>query len=169
MSFAQAFVHRQFAEVLPHGEVGQGLRRYLRNISGTVFSSGAIREPHACRFWPGIGKACDRRRISMSALDTSSTGLQVFLSPKMMQSTVLPVMRQQASAPEPTLARICSHHLGFIDEHGDPSSAEGGKPTRAALVVPAADGVGPRPEDVRCRAGLPRSSKDTGATSPSTS
>ncbi|MFE7568914.1 polyprenyl synthetase family protein [Streptomyces sp. NPDC057539] len=88
----------------------------------------------------------------MSALDTSSTGLQAFLSPRMVQSTVLPVMRQRASALEPTLARICSYHLGFIDEHGDPSSAARGKLTRAALMMAAADGVGLRPEDVRCQA-----------------
>ena len=48
----------------------------------------------------------------MSALDTSSTGLQAFLSPRMVQSTVLPVTRQQASALESTLARICPYHLG---------------------------------------------------------
>lgn len=30
----------------------------------------------------------------MSALDTSSTGLQALLSPGMVRSTVLPVMRQ---------------------------------------------------------------------------
>ncbi|NIY68839.1 polyprenyl synthetase family protein [Streptomyces malaysiensis] len=88
----------------------------------------------------------------MSALDTSSTELQAFLSPRMVQSTVSPVMRQQVSALEPTLARICSYHLGFIDEHGDPSSAEGGKLTRSALMMLAAVGVGLPPEDVRCQA-----------------
>ncbi|MFE9093599.1 polyprenyl synthetase family protein [Streptomyces sp. NPDC007264] len=88
----------------------------------------------------------------MSALDTSSTGLQAFLPPRMVQSTVLPVMRQQASELEPTLARICSYHLGFTDEHGDASSAESGKLTRSALMMAAADGVGLRPEDVRCQA-----------------
>lgn len=87
----------------------------------------------------------------MSALDTSSTGLQAFLSPRMVQSTVLPVIRQRTSALEPTLARICSYHLGFIDEHGDPSGA-GGKLTRAGLMMAAADGVGLRPQDVRCQA-----------------
>ncbi|WP_432253383.1 polyprenyl synthetase family protein [Streptomyces sp. HNM1019] len=87
----------------------------------------------------------------MSALDTSSTGLQAFLSPRMVQSTVSPVMRQQTSALEPTLARICSYHLGFTDERGDPSSAEG-KLTRSALMMMAADGVGLRPEDMRCQA-----------------
>ncbi|MER7846205.1 polyprenyl synthetase family protein [Kitasatospora sp. NPDC096077] len=61
-------------------------------------------------------------------------------------------MRQQTSALQPVLARICSYHLGFIDEHGDPSGAEGGKLTRAALMLAAADGVGLRPEDVRCQA-----------------
>ncbi|WP_234046971.1 polyprenyl synthetase family protein [Streptomyces adelaidensis] len=88
----------------------------------------------------------------MSALDTSSTGLQAFLPPRMAQSTVSPVIRQQVSALEPTLARICSYHLGFIDEHGDPGSAEGGKLTRSALMMAAAAGVGLRPEDVRCQA-----------------
>ncbi|MFD9869919.1 polyprenyl synthetase family protein [Streptomyces niveus] len=88
----------------------------------------------------------------MSALDTSSTGLQAFRSPGTAQSTVLPVVRQQASALEPTLARICCYHLGFIDEHGDPSGAEGGKLTRAALMTAAAGGVGLRPQDVRCQA-----------------
>ncbi|MET9558118.1 polyprenyl synthetase family protein [Streptomyces sp. NPDC006645] len=91
----------------------------------------------------------------MSALDTSSTGLQAFLSPKSAQSTaqstVLPVMRQQVSALEPTLARICSYHLGFVDEHGEPG-AGGGKLTRAALMTAAAEGVGLRPEDVRYQA-----------------
>ncbi|MFC8824612.1 polyprenyl synthetase family protein [Streptomyces sp. NPDC057137] len=88
----------------------------------------------------------------MSALDTSSTGLQAFLSPRTAQSTVWPVMRQRASALEPALARICSYHLGFVDEHGDPSGAEGGKLTRAGLMTAAAEGVGLRPEDVRCQA-----------------
>lgn len=88
----------------------------------------------------------------MSALDTSSTGLQAFPSPRTVQSTLLPVMRQQTSALEPTLARICSYHLGFVDEHGEPSGAEGGKLTRATLMTLAADGVGLRPEDVRCHA-----------------
>ncbi|MFD5749603.1 polyprenyl synthetase family protein [Streptomyces sp. NPDC127033] len=88
----------------------------------------------------------------MSALDTSSTGLPSFLSPRKVQSTVWPVVRQQVSALEPTLARICSYHLGFIDEHGDPSGAEGGKLTRAALMTAAAEGIGLRPEDVRCQA-----------------
>lgn len=88
----------------------------------------------------------------MSALDTSSTGLQALLSPRMVRSTVLPVVRQRVSALEPTLARICSYHLGFIDEHGDPSSAGSGKLTRAALMMAAAGGVGLRPEDVRSHA-----------------
>jgi geranylgeranyl diphosphate synthase type I len=85
----------------------------------------------------------------MSTLDTSSTGLQAILSPAMVRSMVLPVVRQQVSALEPTLARICSYHLGFIDEHGDPSSAASGKLTRAGLMMTAAEGVGLRPEDVR--------------------
>lgn len=88
----------------------------------------------------------------MSALGTSSTGLQAFSSPRTVQSTVWPVIRQQASALEPTLARICSYHLGLVDEHGDPSGAAGGKLTRSALMMAAADGVGLRPEDVRCQA-----------------
>ncbi|WP_330177328.1 polyprenyl synthetase family protein [Streptomyces sp. NBC_01498] len=88
----------------------------------------------------------------MSALDTSSTGRRAFLSRRPEPSTVSSVVRQQVSALEPTLARICSYHLGFLDEHGDPSGAEGGKLTRAALMTAAADGVGLRPEDVRCQA-----------------
>lgn len=88
----------------------------------------------------------------MSALDTSSTGLRALLSPGTVRSTVLPVVRQQVSALEPTLARICSYHLGFIDEHGDPSSAGNGKLTRSALMMAAAGGVGLRPEDVRSQA-----------------
>lgn len=88
----------------------------------------------------------------MSALDTSSTGLQAFPPPRTVQSMVMPVIRQQVSALEPTLARICSYHLGFTDEHGASSGAEGGKLTRAGLMLAAADGVGLRPEDVRCQA-----------------
>jgi geranylgeranyl diphosphate synthase, type I len=55
----------------------------------------------------------------MSALDTSSTGLQAFLSPRMVRSTVRPVTWQQASALEPTPARIGSYHPGFIDLRPD--------------------------------------------------
>jgi geranylgeranyl diphosphate synthase, type I len=88
----------------------------------------------------------------MSTLDTSSTGLQALLSPRTVRSTVLPVVRQQVSALEPTLARICSYHLGFIDEHGDPTGAGSGKLTRAALMTAAAEGVGLRPEDVQSQA-----------------
>ncbi|MDX2546563.1 polyprenyl synthetase family protein [Streptomyces sp. WI04-05B] len=87
----------------------------------------------------------------MSTLDTSPPGLRALLSPGTVRSTVLPVMRQQVSTLEPTLARICSYHLGFVDEHGDPSGA-GGKMTRAALLTAAADGVGLRPTDVRSQA-----------------
>ena len=85
----------------------------------------------------------------MSTLDTSPTGLQALRSPGTARSTVLPVVRQQVSALEPTLARICSYHLGFVDEHGEPSTAGNGKLTRAALMTTAAEGVGLRPEDVR--------------------
>ncbi|MEU2779653.1 polyprenyl synthetase family protein [Streptomyces sp. NPDC007162] len=88
----------------------------------------------------------------MSALDTSSTGVHTSLSPKAVRDAVWPVMREQASALEPTLARICSYHLGFADEHGDPSSAPSGKLTRSALMTAAAAGVGLRPQDVRCQA-----------------
>ncbi len=85
----------------------------------------------------------------MSTLGTSSTGLAALLSPGTVRSTVLPVVRQRVSALEPTLARICSYHLGFTDEHGEPSSAKSGKLTRAALMTAAAEGLGLRPEDVR--------------------
>ncbi|SFR03970.1 geranylgeranyl diphosphate synthase, type I [Lentzea waywayandensis] len=88
----------------------------------------------------------------MSTLDTSSTGLAALLSPGTVRSTVLPVVRQQVSALEPTLARVCSYHLGFTDEHGDLSGAANGKLTRAALMTAAAQGVGLRPEDVRSQA-----------------
>ncbi|MFF5563410.1 polyprenyl synthetase family protein [Streptomyces sp. NPDC012623] len=88
----------------------------------------------------------------MSALDTSSTRPRAFLSQQTARSTVSPVMRRRVSALEPTLARVCSYHLGFIDEHGDPDGEEGGKLTRAALMTAAAEGVGLRPEDVRCQA-----------------
>ncbi|MEU0134828.1 polyprenyl synthetase family protein [Streptomyces sp. NPDC006296] len=88
----------------------------------------------------------------MSALDTSSTGLRAAPSPGTARSTVWPVIRQQVSALEPTVARICSYHLGFTDRHGDPSGAEGGKLTRAGLMTAVADGIGLRPEDVRCQA-----------------
>ncbi|MBZ3917667.1 polyprenyl synthetase family protein [Streptomyces acidiscabies] len=69
-----------------------------------------------------------------------------------MRSTVLPVIRRQVSALEPTLARICSYHLGFTDENGHPGPAPNGKLTRSALMLAAADGVGVRPEAVRCQA-----------------
>ncbi|HEX8865055.1 MAG TPA: polyprenyl synthetase family protein [Lentzea sp.] len=81
----------------------------------------------------------------MSTLDT-------LLSPGTVRSAVLPVVRQQVSALEPTLARISSYHLGFIDEHGEPSGAANGKLTRASLMMAAAAGVGLRPEDVLSQA-----------------
>ncbi|ANZ43466.1 polyprenyl diphosphate synthase [Lentzea guizhouensis] len=62
---------------------------------------------------------------------------------------MLPVVRQQVSALEPTLARVCCYHLGFTDERGEPSGAASGKLTRAALMTAAAQGLGLRPEDVR--------------------
>ncbi|MFJ1596165.1 polyprenyl synthetase family protein [Streptomyces sp. NPDC088261] len=67
-----------------------------------------------------------------------------------MRSTVLPVIQQQVSLLDPpTLARICRYHLGFIDEHGDPSVGGDGKLTRASLMTAVADGVGLRPEDIQ--------------------
>lgn len=82
----------------------------------------------------------------MSTLGTSSTTL---LSPG---AVVLPVVRQQVSALEPTLARICAYHLGFADERGEPTGATGGKLTRASLMMLAAEGVGLRAQDVRYQA-----------------
>ncbi|MEV7086113.1 polyprenyl synthetase family protein [Streptomyces sp. NPDC093085] len=88
----------------------------------------------------------------MSTLDTSSAGRRTLLSPSAVRSAVLPVVRERVAALEPTLARICSYHLGFVDEHGGPSGAQNGKLTRAGLMAAAADGVGLRPEDIRCQA-----------------
>ncbi|WP_394620637.1 polyprenyl synthetase family protein [Lentzea sp. JNUCC 0626] len=81
----------------------------------------------------------------MSTLDTSVTGLA---SPRTVRSEVLPVVRQQVSALEPTLARVCAYHLGLIDERGEPISAASGKMTRAALMTVTAEGLGLRAEDV---------------------
>ncbi|MFI0980632.1 polyprenyl synthetase family protein [Streptomyces sp. NPDC021093] len=69
-----------------------------------------------------------------------------------VRSLVLPVVRQRVSALEPNLARVCCYHLGFMDEHGDPSGGGDGGLTRAGLMMAAADGVGLRPEDVRSQA-----------------
>jgi len=88
----------------------------------------------------------------MSTHLTSSTEFPLLLSPEVVRSTVLPVVEQQVTALEPTLARVCLYHLGFTDERGDPSSGGGGKLTRASLMTAAADGVGLRPEDVRSQA-----------------
>ncbi|WP_328680836.1 polyprenyl synthetase family protein [Streptomyces sp. NBC_00322] len=88
----------------------------------------------------------------MSTHVTLSTGSQALLSPRVVRSTVLPVIQQQVSVLEPTLVRICGYHLGFIDEHGDPSSGGDGKLTRASLMMAVADGVGLRPEDVQSQA-----------------
>ncbi|MEV5956587.1 polyprenyl synthetase family protein [Streptomyces sp. NPDC051987] len=88
----------------------------------------------------------------MSALDTSSTGVPASLSPKTVRATVWPVIRQQASAPEPTPARMCSGHLGLTDAHGASSGAPGGNLSRSALTTAAADGVGLRPGGVRWQA-----------------
>ncbi|GHH34822.1 polyprenyl synthetase family protein [Lentzea cavernae] len=85
----------------------------------------------------------------MSTLGTSPTAL---LSPGAVRSAVLPVVRQRVCALEPTLARICSYHLGFTDEHGDPSGAASGKLTRAGLMTAVAQGAGLAPEDVRTQA-----------------
>ncbi|WP_411146704.1 polyprenyl synthetase family protein [Streptomyces sp. x-80] len=88
----------------------------------------------------------------MSTHVTSPTGFQALLSPRVVRSTVLPVIQQQVSVLEPTLAQVCRYHLGFIDEHGDPSSGGDGKLTRASLMMAVADGVGLRPEDVQSQA-----------------
>ncbi|MFJ5102167.1 polyprenyl synthetase family protein [Streptomyces sp. NPDC088554] len=88
----------------------------------------------------------------MSAHVTLSTRFQALRSPSVVRSTVLPVIQQRVSVLEPTLARICSYHLGFIDEHGDPSSGGDGKLTRASLMMAVADGIGLRPEDVQSQA-----------------
>ncbi|MFJ1746833.1 polyprenyl synthetase family protein [Streptomyces sp. NPDC088116] len=88
----------------------------------------------------------------MSTDVTSSAGLQDLLSPRVVRSTVLPFIQQQVSELESTLSRVCRYHLGFIDEHGDPSSGGDGKLTRASLMMAVADGVGLRPEDVRSQA-----------------
>ncbi|MFF0410313.1 polyprenyl synthetase family protein [Kitasatospora sp. NPDC004745] len=70
----------------------------------------------------------------------------------MVRSTVLPVIRRQVSTLEPSLARVCGYHLGFVDEHGEPGGGGGGKMTRAALMAAVAGGVGLRPEDVQAQA-----------------
>ncbi|MFE6177095.1 polyprenyl synthetase family protein [Streptomyces sp. NPDC056464] len=88
----------------------------------------------------------------MSTHVTSSTGSKALFSPGVARSAVFPVIQQQVSALEPTLARICGYHLGFIDEHGDPTSGENGKLTRASLMMAVADGFGLRPEDVQSQA-----------------
>lgn len=88
----------------------------------------------------------------MSTLDSSPAGLAAPPSPGSVRSAVLPLVRQQVSALEPTVARICGYHLGFIDEHGDPSTTGNGKLTRAGLMLAAAEGVGLPPEDVRSHA-----------------
>ncbi|MFJ2645171.1 polyprenyl synthetase family protein [Streptomyces sp. NPDC087420] len=86
----------------------------------------------------------------MSTRVTSPAGSQALLSPNVVRSTVLPVIQQKVSLLDPpTLARICRYHLGFIDEHGDPSTEGVGKLTRAGLMTAVADGVGLLPEDVR--------------------
>lgn len=88
----------------------------------------------------------------MSTHVTSSTRPQALFSPGVARSAVFPVMRHQVSTLEPSLARICGYHLGFLDEHGDPASGGYGKLTRASLMMAVAEGVGLRPEDVRSQA-----------------
>ncbi|MFD4523354.1 polyprenyl synthetase family protein [Streptomyces sp. NPDC058470] len=55
---------------------------------------------------------------------------------------------------EPTPARICGYHFGFIGESREPSRIGTGKPTRARLTMTVADGFGMRPEDVRVQAAV---------------
>lgn len=88
----------------------------------------------------------------MSTHVTSSTESPALRSPRSVRSAVVPVVRQQVSGLESSLARICGYHLGFVDAHGDPDKKEGGKLTRAALMMAAADGVGLRPQDVQWQA-----------------
>ncbi|OJF84776.1 polyprenyl diphosphate synthase [Nocardia seriolae] len=70
------------------------------------------------------------------------------MSPRIVRSSVLPVIQQQVSTLEPSLARVCRYHLGFADKHGDSSVGAGGKLTRAGLMMAAADGFGLKPEDL---------------------
>ncbi|MFJ8330133.1 polyprenyl synthetase family protein [Streptomyces sp. NPDC094437] len=88
----------------------------------------------------------------MSTHVTSPTGPPALVAPRTVRSTVLPVIQQQVSALEPTLSRVCRYHLGFTDEHGDPSTGGVGKLTRASLMMAVADGVGLRPQDVQAQA-----------------
>ncbi|MFE4574396.1 polyprenyl synthetase family protein [Streptomyces chartreusis] len=88
----------------------------------------------------------------MSTHVTSPAGAHSLLSPAVVRSAVVPVIQQQVSLLEPSLARICGYHLGFVDEHGDLSSGGDGKMTRASLMLAVADGVGLQPEDVQSHA-----------------
>lgn len=57
-----------------------------------------------------------------------------------------PVLRAQVSAMQPDLARAVGYHLGWWDEHGNPSDAHG-KASRATICLAACTALGGRQSD----------------------
>jgi geranylgeranyl diphosphate synthase type I len=55
---------------------------------------------------------------------------------------VQPALRQAVAELDPRLRRVVSYHLGWVDEHGQPDSAGGGKALRPAIALLAAEAVG---------------------------
>ncbi|PRX45909.1 geranylgeranyl diphosphate synthase type I [Prauserella shujinwangii] len=59
---------------------------------------------------------------------------------------VQPALRAAVDELEPSMRRIVSYHLGWLDEHGEEVTAGGGKALRPALALLAAQAVRAEPE-----------------------
>lgn len=55
---------------------------------------------------------------------------------------VVPALRRSVDLLAPELRSIAAYHLGWADEHGNPTGSDGGKGIRPALAVLSAEAVG---------------------------
>jgi geranylgeranyl diphosphate synthase type I len=62
------------------------------------------------------------------------------------QDAIEPLLRESVGRLSAPLRKVISYHFGWCDECGDPTSGNGGKAVRPALVLSAASAVGGIPE-----------------------
>ncbi|OEV03990.1 dimethylallyltranstransferase [Streptomyces oceani] len=66
------------------------------------------------------------------------------------RALAMPVLRAAVEGLAAPMDSVASYHFGWIDAHGRPSAADGGKAVRPALALASTEAVGARPE-----AGIP--------------
>ncbi|TWP37679.1 polyprenyl synthetase family protein [Leekyejoonella antrihumi] len=64
------------------------------------------------------------------------------------RSLVVPALRKAVDRLDPQLRKVVAYHLGWVDEHGDPTVEDGGKAVRPTLALAGARAVGADPSAV---------------------